>query len=149
MKKRILFLSVIAFAMVFVFSACSVTSKTMKEPYVRVELNKADFELSEQVTGEASSVRIIGIDWARLFNSKSGNLQNPSSEINLAIIPVLGSFVYEPTQNYALYEMMHNNPGYDVVFYPQFEVKILKPIGIGFLYKKTTVKATARLGKLK
>jgi len=40
---------------------------------------------------------------------------------------------------------MSGNPGYDVVFYP----KVFKPVlGIGFFAKITTVKTTARLGKL-
>jgi hypothetical protein len=44
---------------------------------------------------------------------------------------------------------MSSNPGYDVVFYPQFETKVVKPfLGLGFLTKITTVKTTARLGKL-
>jgi hypothetical protein len=46
--------------------------------------------------------------------------------------------------------MMKNNPGYDVVFYPQYEAIVKRPvIGIGLIYKKITVKATARLGKMK
>lgn len=44
---------------------------------------------------------------------------------------------------------MDNNPGYDVIFYPQYETKVVKNIlGLGFLSKITTVKTTARLGKL-
>jgi hypothetical protein len=43
---------------------------------------------------------------------------------------------------------MENNKGYDVVFYPQYEVTVRRPIGLGFIYKVTTVKATTRLGKL-
>jgi hypothetical protein len=44
---------------------------------------------------------------------------------------------------------MNSNPGYDVVFYPQYETKVFKPVlGIGFLTKISTVKTTARLGKL-
>ena len=45
---------------------------------------------------------------------------------------------------------MEKNPNYDVVFYPQYETTVKKPIlGLGFLTKVTTVKTTARLGKLK
>ena len=44
---------------------------------------------------------------------------------------------------------MSQNKGYDVVFYPQYETKVQKPaLGIGFITKITTVKTTARLGKL-
>jgi len=41
---------------------------------------------------------------------------------------------------------MKKNPGYDVVLYPQFETK---KFVIPFIYSKTKVKATARLGKIK
>ena len=41
------------------------------------------------------------------------------------------------------------NKGNDVILYPQYETKVVKPIGIEFIFKTTTVKATARLGKLK
>jgi hypothetical protein len=44
--------------------------------------------------------------------------------------------------------MMKKNPSYDVIFYPQYKTTIKRPIGIGFLYKVITVKATARPGKL-
>jgi hypothetical protein len=45
---------------------------------------------------------------------------------------------------------MFTNPGYDVIFYPQYETKISKPaLGLGFIVKITKVKTTARLGKLK
>ena len=150
MKKQILKSITFLFA-IAIFSACSTLNHSMREPNTRVELNKSDFTLSDQVTGEAQSVKIIGIDWARLFIKKTGNIEGGSSaSINIASIPVIGEIVSDKTANYALYELMTNNPGYDVVFYPQYETKVLKPIlGIGFLTKITTVKTTARLGKLK
>lgn len=85
-----------------------------------------------------------------MFKSKSGTVENGSESINFANIPVIGSVMFDKTSNYALFELMSKNEGYDVVFYPQYEIKVLKPIlGIGFLTKITTVKTTARLGKLK
>lgn len=122
----------------------------MREPNVRVDLNKNDFILTEQLTADASTVKIFGIDFARLFIKRSGNVDNGSASINFSSIPVIGSLLGDPTANYALYELMHNNPGYDVVFYPQYEVKVIRPIlGIGLFTKITVVKTTARLGKLK
>jgi hypothetical protein len=45
---------------------------------------------------------------------------------------------------------MKNNPGYDVVIYPQYDTLVVKPIlGMGFIETITTVRTTARLGKLK
>jgi hypothetical protein len=44
---------------------------------------------------------------------------------------------------------MYTNPGYDVIFYPQYETIISKPLLLGCIVKITKVKTTARLGKLK
>jgi hypothetical protein len=132
-----------------VLSSCSSVNKSMKEPNTLLNLTKSDFTLSEQVSAEATSVKIFGIDFARLFSQKTGSTASGAASINLASIPVLGNYISDQTANYALYELMNTNPGYDVVMYPQYETKIMKPIfGIGIITKKTTVKATARLGKL-
>jgi hypothetical protein len=150
MKKFTKLFFLIAF--VAAFSSCTTLQKSMREPNARVEFNKADFTLSEQVSAEATSTKIIGIDFSRLFMKSSGTVEGgaaASTLINLANIPVVGNYLTDQTANYALYELMSKNPGYDVVFYPQYETKVVKPIGLGFLMKTTTVKATAKLGKLK
>ena len=119
----------------------------MKTPNNFVEFQKEDFDFSDQVTGEATTNTVLLIDWARLFNAKSGAT---SDQVTAASIPVVGSFVIDPTANYALYKMMEANEGYDVIFYPQYTTVVKKPfLGIGFIYKKTEVKATARLAKIK
>jgi hypothetical protein len=122
----------------------------MRETNTRVNLTKSDFSLSDQVSAEAKSVKVLGIDWGRLFLKKTGGLEGgDSSAISGANIPVIGNLLSDSTSNYALFELMTSNPGYDVVFYPQYETKVFRPIlGIGFLTKITTVKTTARLGKL-
>lgn len=126
-------------------TSCS-TSRMMREPNIRVELNKNDFILSEQVTGEAESIKVLGIDWKRLFKKTEGNVnRDGSASISLSSIPVIGSFVSDRTSNYALYELMVKNPGYDVVIYPQIET--IKKNYI--VFSKTSAKVTARLGKLK
>ena len=131
------------------FASCTTLTKTMREPNTRVNLTKADFTLSDQFSAEAKSLKILGIDWQRFFNKKMGTIKGGSSSISLASIPVIGNYLADKTANYALYDLMNNNPGYDVVFYPQYETKVVKPfLGIGFIVKTTTVKATARLGKL-
>lgn len=149
MKKQTKMMGLGVLLMLFI-SSCTSYNKTMREPNVRVELNKNDFSLSEQVKAEATSTRIVGIDFKRIFTQKTGTISSGSNSISLSSIPVIGTFVVDPTSNYALYELMHNNPGYDVVFYPQFETKIVKPIlGIGFIVTNTKVVVQARLGKLK
>ena len=109
---------------------------------MRVELKASDFELSEQVTGEAIVTRVFGIDWERLFNEEEGI----SSGVVNVIIPVIGGFVIDKGANYALYDLMKKNPGYDVVVYPQIESH--SNYFIPF-FSETTYKVTTRLGKLR
>ncbi len=142
------FLGLIIFTTVL-FSSCTTYNTTMKGANTYVELTKSDFTLSEQVNAEAKSTKIIGIDFQRLFTKKTGNIDEGSLKFSLASIPVIGNFVADQTANYALHSLMTANPGYDVVFYPQYETKVIKPfLGLGFLTKITTVKTKARLGKL-
>lgn len=136
-------------AIISAFSSCTTINHSMRAPNTLVNLNKSDFSLSEQVTAEATSTKIIGIDFARLFTQKTGVVIGGAQGITLASVPVIGNFIVDKTANYSLYELMNENPGYDVVFYPQYETRVVKPIfGIGFITKITTVKTTARLGKL-
>ncbi len=134
---------------VAMFSGCTSLNKTMREPNSKVQFVKSDFTLSDQLSAQATSTKILCIDWSRLFMSKAGTVVGGASGISLANIPVFGSILSDKTSNYALYELMQNNPGYDVVFYPQYESKTVRPIGLGFIFKTTTVKVTAKLGKLK
>ena len=144
MIKMVMFVAVMA-----AFSSCTSLNHSMREPNTRVNLDKSDFSLSEQVIAEATCTKIFGIDFTRLFTQKTGVIEGGSASINLASIPVVGNFIADKTANYSLYNLMKENPGYDVIFYPQCETKVIKPIiGIGFITKITTVKTTARLGKL-
>lgn len=148
----------------------------MREPNVKVELYSDDFELSEQFSAEATTTRVLGIDWKRLFGTyEAGVVGKNATNIGGAIdgitlyegafsaitavaddvpealvsIPVIGSIVPDVTSSYALYKLMAEHPGYDVVFYPQFEKRRYAPILGTSLYSKTTVKVTARLAKMK
>ena len=150
MKK--IYSSFIAFSLAAtLLSSCTSMNTSQREPNTRLQLSKSDFILSDQVTGEATSTKILGIDFKRLFLKKTGTVvsDNLSGFITAALMPIIGNTLNEPTSTYALYEMMQKNAGYDVILYPQYETKVVRPIGIGWIYKVTTVKATARLGKLK
>jgi len=147
MKKviNVVVLSIIAIVMA---TSCTTYNQTMREPSSTVKFTKEDFTFSEQVSAEATTIKVLGVDWVRLFTKKTGNVNDGSKSISGANIPVIGSYVQNNTKNYALYNLMDKNEGYDVVFYPQYETKVQKPfLGIGFIVKKTKVKATARLGK--
>lgn len=148
-KMRFTFLFLAAGLMFL--SSCTSVHKTMREPNARVEFEKSDFEFSEQVTASATSTMILNIDWSRIFKQETAAVEGAGMiPISLASIPVVGDVVVDKTANYALYELMKANPGYDLVFYPQYTTRIEKPVlGIGFIYKTTTVTTTARLAKIK
>jgi hypothetical protein len=132
-------------------SGCITNQKGMREPNSKVDFVKSDFRFSEQLTGQGKDTKILGIDFFRIGHSSDmGYVKGEEGRITLGIIPVIGNYLSDESSYYALYDLMSKNPGYDVIFYPQYEKHIVKPfLGIGFIYKKTTVKATARLAKLK
>jgi hypothetical protein len=125
-----------------VFAAsCTTMTRSMKTPGNVVRFEKADFEFSGQVSGEATQTKIFGIDFARLFSKKYGDVQS----LFQVSIPVIGNFTGSVVNMYALYNLMNDNPGYDVVFYPAFEAKTT---GLPLLFTTTNVKVQARLAKI-
>lgn len=154
MKKNTI-KSIFVVAVLAATTSCTTLNQSMREPNSHVEFTKADFTLSEQVSAEAKTTTILNLDLERLFKKEMGQvnggvpLVTPLTSIPV-IGPVVGGLVSDKTANYALYNLMTANPGYDVVFYPQYKIEVVKPIlGIGFLIKTVNVKTTARLGKLK
>ena len=69
--------------------------------------------------------------------------------VNVASIPVIGNLMVDKAASYAMYTLMKEHPGYDVVVYPQVEKHKKAPLLGTDIYSTTTVKVTARLGKLK
>lgn len=149
MKNRILSFIMLTGLLVGFLSSCTMTNKSMREPSAHMQWHKADFSYSGQVTGEASTTRILMIDWARLLKKETGTVTgSAASLIDLANIPVIGGLITDKTANYALYKIMQENPGYDVVFYPQYEVTNSFPGPFRIFYNKTSVKVTCRLAKI-
>ena len=134
--KKFGLLLICAVATLFMTS-CHTYRHSMREPNAFVEYHAEDFDLSDQVSGEATVIRVIGIDWQHTFGTE-----------RIGDIPSIGSLI-SGGANYALYDMMQKNPGYDVVIYPQVESHRHAPVLGTDIYSKTTYKATARLGKLK
>ena len=142
MKKfRLLLACAVA---MLLMASCNTYTHSMKTPNSYVEYHAADFELSGPVTGEATIVKVLGIDWQHLFGTKE---IGETGAIGTSV-PVIGNLV-SAGANYALFNLMKKNPGYDVVIYPQVETYRHAPVLGTDLYSKTTYKVTARLGKLK
>ena len=141
--KKFRLLLICGIALMFMAS-CNTYTHSMKSPNAFVEYHAEDFDLSPAVTGEATVVRVLGIDWQRLFGKEEIGI-TPSVG---TVIPYIGLSIPSGA-NYALYNLMQKNPGYDVVIYPQVESYRHAPILGTDIYSKTTYKVTARLGKLK
>jgi hypothetical protein len=128
---------------VMTLSSCSSLSRSMREPLVRFDLNANDMELSDPVTGTATSVRILGIDWERLFSNSyaSTGVYVIGDIMNSAFSVVPGS------KEFAIYDMIEKNPGWDFVVYPQYHTDTYHVLGL--LYSRSTTTVTARMGRLK
>lgn len=128
--------------MIITLSSCSISNHSMKSPNYHIEFYKGDFEYSQQVTTEATSIRVLGIDWQRLFKWELGEISSDRFEDQVnkvaihgqlivdpiiaglsTLIPVLGDYKKGKVSSYALYKLMRENPGYDIVIYPQYETK--------------------------
>ena len=141
--KKLSMLLICGIALLFM-SSCHTFRHSMREPNATVEYHAEDFILSDQVVGEAIVYRVLGIDWIHLF----GTTKTANTPSFGTVIPVIGTRI-DDGSNYALYDMMEKNPGYDVVIYPQVQAHRYAPVlGID-IWSKTTYKVTARLGKLK
>lgn len=156
---KVLKISSLLFILILGFSSCKTAHQSMREANVLIELERSDFELSEQVKASATRTLILGIDFSRLLKKETGATVKTSitsgSTIETAFpystfihLPIIGELVSNKTAHYALYNLFQANPGYDVLFYPQYKIE-LKRYGLGIFYRKTTVEVTARMGKLK
>jgi hypothetical protein len=119
-------------------SSCSTTFRTMREPNVRFELTGHDYELSDDaVTGEASVLYVFGIDWKRIFS------HTDRAEFDAPIVGLEN--IVKGAEQYAIYDLMEKNPGYDFVMYPQV-TKTYKRFPL--IYSRVNVTVKARMGKL-
>lgn len=125
----------------FVATSCA-TSKSMRDSNTRLNLTPADMTISSTLSAEAKVVKVFGIDWKRLFKANSGNIEGGPSSF---AIPVIGGFISDKSQGYALYELFNANQGYDCVVFPKFTTTNKNYI----IFSKTVTKVEAKMGKIK
>ena len=124
----------------FVVITCQACTKSESKKKIFI----FDFDKTMCFTPEPEEGKVI-------FKNKTGTVSGEGgiNALSLSSIPVIGNYIGDKTSAYALHDMMENNQGYDVVFYPQYDTKVSRPfLGLGFIIKKTKVKATARLARL-
>ena len=125
---------------VLIFASCSSVRNSTTEGQYRFNFSKDDYTFTQQLVGEAETVRIFGIDFSRLFSSKSAKISRSSGTA-----PIVGGFILDRTDLYAAYNLLEKNPGYDIVMHPNFERKRVR---FPLVFSVTTVKVKARLGKM-
>lgn len=131
--------------LILFISSCTSIHKTTKQPFSSVDIKMNDFDLSEQKTATALSVTTLGIDFSRLFLTKTGSAGGIISSV-----PILGQYLSDPTTSYAMYELLEDNSSADFVFYPQVNKKTTCPVlGICILNRITKVDVKARMGTFK
>ena len=136
--KRIIPILLLA-AAVFATS-CSSSYRSARHPSVLFELNSADYTLSEPVSATVHVTKVLGINFAEIFDAHSGDFSASVVGTDVAMIGFLSSL----DKSVAIHDLLEKNPGYDFVLYPQFTIT-----GKYYLiYSSADVTVTARLGKL-
>ena len=140
--KKITKICLIVMVALVGLSSCKTSSLGIKPSYTYIELGKEDIETSARLTAEAQSMRILGIDFTRIFQREGAGF----SSVGMAPFVVGGPLNYTKYQAYALHKLLLENPDYDMIMYPRFEHKKFTILG---LYTVHDVKVSAKLGKLK
>ena len=147
MKKITLFLIPIFILM----SGCTMISHSIVTP----EIQLGDLDISDEVWGQAKSVKILGFDFKRMFKRKieSANIGMASSPIQI-ITPNLDpetsaqslGLTIVSTENLALQDLLNKNKEYDALIAPKFSKTIE---GFWPIYWTETVIVKAYIGKIK
>jgi|GEM_PF-2098868 len=95
MKKVISIYGVVIFAAAF-FSSLTTLGETMREPDVVVKSTKDDFPISEQVSAEARSTKIIRNNYESLAIRRMGYMDDGAVLLSLTGLPVTDETINEP-----------------------------------------------------
>ncbi len=132
MKKLLLYVCCLLFV-----ASCT-TARYSAQGNSVVSVDKSDLSISAPKTTTVKVTKILGVDWANLFTKQGGDVSGTI---------VAGSMnpFSDKTVNKAVYQLMKENPGYDMVLYPVVESNIKNYV----VMSEIEVKITARLAKMK
>jgi hypothetical protein len=122
---------------------------------VTPEIQLKDLDISDEVWGQAKSVKILGFDFNRMFKRK---IETATIGMGTTGIPIITS-KFDPTtstqsagltiidtENLALQDLLNKNKEYDILIAPKFSKTIE---GFWPFYWTETVMVKARIGKIK
>ena len=136
---------------VFLMSGCTMVSHSIVTP----EINLSDLDISDEVWGQAKSVKILGFDFNRMLKRKietatigMGTTGMPiiTSKFNPETSTQSAGLTIIDTENLALQDLLNKNKEYDILTAPKFSKTIE---GFWPLYWTETVMVKARIGKIK
>ena len=146
--KKITLLLITVFIL---FSGCTMVNHSITTPVIYL----SDLDISDEVWGQAKSVKIFGIDFGRLLkrNIESANIGMSTSEIPIIGPEITGIPAFQSvgltiinTESLALQDLLNKNKEYDVLIAPKFSKTIE---GFWPFYWTETVMVKARIGKIK
>ena len=132
-------------------SGCTMISHSIVTPEIQLK----DLDISDEVWGQAKSVKILGFDFNRMFKRK---IETVTIGMGTTGIPIITS-KFDPktstqsagltiidTENLALQDLLNKNKEYDILIAPKFSKTIE---GFWPIYWTETVMVKARIGKIK
>ena len=146
--KKITLLLITVFIL---FSGCTMVNHSITTPVIYL----SDLDISDEVWGQAKSVKIFGIDFSRLLkrNIESANIGMSTSEIPIIGPETTGIPAFQSvgltiinTESLALQDLLKKNSEYDVLISPKYSRTI---DGFWPIYWTETVMVKARIGKIK
>jgi len=157
--KKITLLLITVFIL---FSGCTMVNHSITTPVIYL----SDLDISDEVWGQAKSVKIFGIDFSRLLkrNIESANIGMSTSEIPIIGPEITGIPAFQSvgltiintessvgltiinTESLALQDLLKKNSEYDVLISPKYSRTI---DGFWPIYWTETVMVKARIGKIK
>ena len=132
-------------------SGCTMISHSIVTPEIQLK----DLDISDEVWGQAKSVKILGFDFNRMFKRKIETATIGMATTGIPIITSrfdpktstqLAGLTIIDTENLALQDLLNKNKEYDVLIAPKFSKTIE---GFWPIYWTETVMVKARIGKIK
>ena len=149
MKK----ITLLLFTIFILFSGCTMVSHSIVTPEIQLK----DLDISDEVWGQAKSVKILGFDFDRMSKRKIETATIGMATTNIPIISsefdynettaaqILG-LIFIDTENLALQDLLNKSKEYDILIAPKFSKTIE---GFWPFYWTETVMVKARIGKIK
>lgn len=138
MKYRILLVLTIS----FIISNCTNVTHSISTPTIYLK----DLDITDEVWGQAKSVKILGIDYNRVIKRKVEGATIGGSANGMNVITQTPSLSMYNTESLALQNLLKKNTEYDVIISPKYSKTI---DGFWPIYWTETVMVKARIGKIK